>query len=387
MTHAEEWDNWARDAESEPPDELPVPSTWAPYDLVPILNGSYVPPTPTLMPRSDGLHLLYPGLTHSIHGESESGKSLIAQAETARLISLGSRVLYLDFESDAASVVDRLRTFGVKDENALANLTYVRPESDLRRSDASRDWQALLARSFALVVIDGVTESLTLFGFATKENDDITTWHRLVPKRIADRTGAAVLLIDHVTKDAQTRGRFAIGGQAKMATLSGPAFTVEVQEPLGRGLRGVLTLRLAKDRPGYLRQRCGAFRHSDRTQVAAQIILDATSLPTRYEVNAPVSQEDHEGREFRPTALMQKVSKELESAKEPLSGNAIEGIVSGNTKHIRIAVACLIKEGFVEVRTGAKANGKYHASLKAYREVEDPQSEKFLPGPPADWVP
>ena len=52
---------------------------------------------------------VYPGLTHSVHGESESGKSLIVQAECARLVNAGQRVLYLDFESDQQSVLDRLR--------------------------------------------------------------------------------------------------------------------------------------------------------------------------------------------------------------------------------------------------------------------------------------
>ena len=56
-----------------------------------------------------GSCLFYPGLTHSVHGESESGKSLIVQAECARLVNAGQRVLYLDFESDQQSVLDRLR--------------------------------------------------------------------------------------------------------------------------------------------------------------------------------------------------------------------------------------------------------------------------------------
>ena len=49
-----------------------------------IRNGTYTPERPGLMPRTDGPCLLYPGRVHSLHGESESGKSLVAQAEAAR---------------------------------------------------------------------------------------------------------------------------------------------------------------------------------------------------------------------------------------------------------------------------------------------------------------
>ncbi|CAL8975439.1 hypothetical protein TESS_TESS_00849 [Tessaracoccus sp. O5.2] len=381
-----EWDYWTPEPPEEPANEEPEhtapPSSWAPVDLEPVLSGTYVPPTPTLWPRADGLCLLYPGLTHSVHGESESGKSLIIQAETARLLSAGHDVLYLDFESDPGSVIDRLRMFGAEPDAIRSHLHYVHPETNLQRSDALRDWDQLLAHPYALAVIDGVTEALTMFGWATKENDDITTWHRVMPRRIADSTGAAVVLIDHVTKDSQTRGRFAIGGQAKLAALSGPAYSVEVTQPLGRGLRGVLSLRIGKDRPGYLRQRCGPFRHNDRTQQAAVITLDATVDPPRYEVEPPREGPDEEAHEFRPTALMQKVSKELEDAPTPLSLTQIEKRVFGNTAHIRTAAACLVSEGFAAIEDGPR-NSKLHRMVKPYREREDPKSDNYRPEPPA----
>ncbi|NEK47264.1 hypothetical protein GR250_39010, partial [Rhizobium leguminosarum] len=56
-----------------------APSTWEPVDLSAILSGDYVAPRPTLLTRDDGVSLLYPGLTHSVHGESESGKSMVLQ--------------------------------------------------------------------------------------------------------------------------------------------------------------------------------------------------------------------------------------------------------------------------------------------------------------------
>lgn len=247
--------------------------TWSRVDLSAILAGDMKPARPTLMPRTDGVCLLYPGLVHSFHGESESGKSFVVQAESARLIQAGRPVLYVDFESDAQSVVARLLLLGCTPDQIAAHLDYRRPET---RPDVDLDgWGDMMSRQYALAVIDGVTDALCLFGRESNGNDDIAAWHRLFPRQLARATGAAVALIDHVTKSSDGRGRFAIGGQAKLASLDGAAYTVDVVDPLGAGLKGRLRLRVAKDRPGQVRQH-GGKAGSDRTQHVADFVLDAT---------------------------------------------------------------------------------------------------------------
>ena len=213
---AETWQQTAQNAtgrdETEQDDD--TPASWAPVDLGPILDGTHRTVEPTLLPRTDGICLVYPGLTHSFHGESESGKSLVCQIESVRLLNAGHRVLFVDFESDAASVAGRLLEFGASRESVRDRFVYLRPEvrpdSSVRELSA---WLDVLAEPFALAVVDGVTDSLGIFGYSTKDNDDVTRWARALPRRIADRTGAAVVLVDHVTKDADSRGRFAIGGK------------------------------------------------------------------------------------------------------------------------------------------------------------------------------
>jgi len=73
---------------------------------------------------------------------------------------------------------------------------------------------------YGLAVIDGVTDSMGLFGLFGKDADDVARWHRTLPKAVASKTGAAVVCVDHVAKDSQTRGRFALGSQHKMAGLT-----------------------------------------------------------------------------------------------------------------------------------------------------------------------
>jgi AAA domain len=64
-----------------------------------------------------------------------------------------------------------------------------------------------LDRKPALVVIDGVTEALTLHGFDLGDNVEIARWLELLP-RPAARCGVAVLLLDHVVKDKEALSPF-----------------------------------------------------------------------------------------------------------------------------------------------------------------------------------
>ena len=113
----------------------------------------------------------------------------------------------------------------------------------------------MLSGTYALAVIDGGTDALGIFEHTRRRTTTTPArGSRRFPGLIATRTGAAVVLVDHVVKDTGTRGRWAIGGQQKMAGLTGAAYTVEVVEPLGRGIRGEVVLRVAKDRPGSVRR-------------------------------------------------------------------------------------------------------------------------------------
>jgi hypothetical protein len=270
-------------------------ASWAPIDLGPYLDGTHVAPTATLLQRSDGLGLLYPRMTHSLHGESESGKSWVALWELSRLIKAEMPCAMVDFESDAGVVVSRLLLLGTPGELISKWFAYRRPErSPAGDPEELAAWNALMAAVYVLVVLDGVTDAMGLFGKASKDNDDAAAFAKLLPRQIADRTGAAVLMIDHVTKDKDSRGRFALGGQAKMASLTGAAFTVDVIEPLGEGLRGELELRVAKDRHGRIRGQAGPMR-SDRTQAVARFVFDSTQ--PWAPVVALVPQVDESGRE------------------------------------------------------------------------------------------
>lgn len=372
-------------ADSTGPD---VGSSWAPTDLTAILDGTHIATEPTLMPRTDGIRLLYPARVHTFAGESESGKSMVAQAEAARILLEGGTVAYLDFESDASVVVGRILQMGALRDDIAERFLYMRPGvRPQATADDRRAWKDLLDRQLDLAVIDGVTEAASVFGVVSKDNDEITTWNREFARPLAHRTGAAVIQVDHVTKDAESRGRFAIGAQAKMAGLDGASYVVEVKEPLGRGMRGVISMRVAKDREGAIRPHCGPFRASDRTQEACRVVVDSTGdgcILVTVEPPANTGLEaDGRPVEFRPTALMERVSEHLEASPGPISLTQIERAVSGRTEHIRKAVLALVAEGFVGQTPGPR-NSSLHHLLATYRQTDDPRSDKYSGAPEAD---
>ncbi len=376
---------WLQDSETPPggqeQDSPEGPSSWSPVDLGPYLDGSHVQERAQLLPRSDGQGLLYAGRLHSFHGESESGKSLIAQAEAARVLSSGGRVLYVDFESDPSTVTGRLLSLGATQDQIGAGLDYLMPEEGLTTGRALIAFNAVLERSYVLAVLDGVTEALNLVtAGGGKPEEQIAQYVRVLPRRIARDTGAAVVQIDHVTKSTEGRGRYPIGSQHKMDILDGAAYLVEVSAPIGPNLRGVLVLRIGKDRPGNIRGNSAPYRLSDRTQEAARLVFDGTREPGRTFVTVEPPRDklgqDGEDRAFRPTGLMEKVSKRLERSQEPLSQKDATIDLGRKAEHARTALGLLIKEGYVTKETGPRG-AHLHKSLRPYRQDQDPASDTY----------
>jgi hypothetical protein len=248
-------DTDAPEARASSDEQEPVEqNTWRPVDLTAALTKADIEP-PTMWERSDGTRFIYPARVHWFQGESESLKSWAAQIVVAEQLGAGNHVLYIDLEDDDRSVVSRLGVLGVSADDIGGFLTYVRPDEPMR----AQDLDALLALdSYVLAVIDGVTEAMTLDQLKYADNSDIATWLRALPKKVA-RSGAATICIDHVTKAPETQGRYAIGGQHKLAGTTGAAYKFTLLRPLSRpqGIEPVLGLAevtVVKDRPGYVRK-------------------------------------------------------------------------------------------------------------------------------------
>jgi hypothetical protein len=226
------------------------PTTWEAINLGPYLAGEVTSPQPEVgISRSDGQKLIYAGREHTIFGETEGGKSWFALECAAVEIRMGRDVVYIHYEEgDPGSTIERLLLLGCHPDQIARHLRFVAPARPARG-----EWlTALLDPPPVLVIHDGVNEAMSLHGDDSMATDGAAAFRRNIIKPCL-RAGAATLSCDHVVKNSDNRGRYAIGSGHKVNAIDGAAFLVENMEPFGRGLRGASSVYVTKDRPGQLR--------------------------------------------------------------------------------------------------------------------------------------
>lgn len=341
------------------------PPTWRPRDLTDVLDGTYKPPVPEIGRRNDGVGLFYAGRMHSVVGESEGGKTWFALMVVASELSAGNAVVFIDFEDDAPGVVGRLLALGADRQAIRDRFAYIRPEDPLNIGFNRQEiGQAMHDLRPTFVPVDGVTEGMAMHGMELKDNTDVAKFGRLLLRPIAE-FGAAVATLDHVVKDKEGRGRYAIGGVHKLNGINGAMYILENRKPFGVGLTGRTTVRIAKDRPGQLRRH--ALPHSSGLHWFADFVLKSHDETFAEAGLFPPVEDDGP---YRPTHLMRKVSQGLEGAKEPLSVRGVQDRVTGNKENIRSALARLVDEGFVTVTSGARG-AQLHTLAKPFTEGDD----------------
>lgn len=336
--------------------------SWQPVDLTDVLAGNYTPPAPTVGARADGAGLFYPGRVHSIASESEAGKTWLALAGVATELAAGNSAIYLDFEDDEGGLVGRLLSLGVDRQAVRDRFAYLKPEEALTALGNREDLgQVLGDLRPTLAVLDGITEAMTLHGLEVKDNGDVARFGKMLPSWIAGQGPAAVNL-DHVVKDRENRGRYAIGGVHKLNGLNGAAYMLENRTPFGIGLTGRSTVYVAKDRPGQLRRNA---LPSNGSHWYADLVLDSTHVDlVEVSLDAPAERSET----FRPTVLMGRVSEALTRAGQPLTVRDVLDRVKGKRdQDVRSALAALVDEGHVVKENGARG-AHLHRLVKPFGE-------------------
>lgn len=312
-------------------------------DIAALLETDLEPETATFLTRSDGTSLLYAGKMHVFQAEPSSGKSWIALAAVKEVLDLGGSAVYLDHEDTPAGILRRLRYLATDPDAMRDRLAYVRPVGRYGPAERLQMERILDRVNPDLVVIDGVGESLSRNGLSEDKADDVLRWFDLFPRPIAE-TGAAVLMIDHVAKDPEQRGRWARGSGAKLGAIDGASYQVKIVQPFSRNRAGAVKLVIAKDRPGGV----GAIG-----ETAALVKVEPHGAGERVMVTL-----EPDGTELaitdphKPTHVMAQIAREIESAKVPLTAKSLEALVSARPRTFREALARLQTEGYVTEGTG-----------------------------------
>jgi hypothetical protein len=354
-----------------------APEDWEEVDLGPVLDGTRKPLLPTVGARDDGAGLFYPGRVNGVQGESEAGKSWVALVSCLVEINRGNHVYYLDFEDSEEGVVDRLLLIGAVPDAIRARFHYIRPGSTPNPNVLRTVARRVEEHQATLVVLDGVTEAMTLIGLELKENSEIAKFGRLLLRPLAD-TGAAVVTLDHVVKSAETRGRYALGGVHKLNAVNGVQYTLEAVHPFGVNTEGRSRLRVAKDRPAQVRKHALPGGRSSSMHWFADLVIKSEGTEfAEAHIYPPIRRDDDPAErsaeeeqaaktEAELTERADAVLAALAKAGEPLSKTSIEGLIPGRTSVTRRALARLVAEGRVVVTTGPR-----NAALHSVAEKSD----------------
>jgi hypothetical protein len=343
-------------------------SDWRPVDLKAVLDGTDTADPPNVLRRADGVALLYPGRINALQGETESAKSWAAQIAAVQEMINGRHVIYVDFEDSPAGVVERMISMGMPPDLILEHLHYIIPETGFYSEGATETLAELIIKHGppSLMVIDGVTEAMMLDRLNPDVGVDVARFHRGLP-RWAAATGATVVLIDHVVKAKDSRGRWATGSERKLSGISGAALIFTTITPFGRGKTGRFTIEVAKDRPGYVREHASGKKLAELQLISKQ--TESGTYTVDYTLKSPIDTRGPDGQ-WRPELIMEKVSKALEQAPDGLTHNQLLDLRTEGTKTPKVywnqAIDALLAEGFIQVRPGPR-NAQIHASIRPFR--------------------
>jgi 5S rRNA maturation endonuclease (ribonuclease M5) len=304
-------------------------------ELEPALE--YVPP-PTLI-CSERLYL---GGVHTVTGPPDCGKTTLACWWMLEAIREGRTVLFLDEEGGRELVTEKFQALGAVQGERIAYVEF--PSRGWNMADIAALSALVIERAPAIIVWDSSAAFLARAGLDENAAADVTKFYAQVLIPCARLYGAAVLVIDHDTKNAEP-SRYARGSGAKLAATD-VAYKVELIKAFSKDTDGLSKLQVTKDRRGWLdRSYDISFEHGR--------VLTLTFKPTT-------------GSDFRPTHTMAKINDVL--MKHPgLTRNDLYDRVGGNEKYFRQARAALLDEGYIRITPGPR-NAQYHEILRPFND-------------------
>jgi hypothetical protein len=183
-------------------------------------------------------------------------------------------------------------------------------------------------------VVDSWIGSLQTHGLDPNSGVEIECWRRTFLEPLRSECPGS-LILDHVPKAQDSRGRYSIGSERKASAVE-VHLGAEVIFPFARGKTGRVRLVTHKDRGGWLPRPRAA-------EVELRSDPETLAVSWSFQLAEPASED---GDTFRPTVLMERVSHYLEQQTAPATRRQIDEDVIGNRQYKLKAINTLIREGY-----------------------------------------
>jgi AAA domain len=279
--------------------------------------------------------LIYRGRRHLVSGPPEAMKTMFALIVGLELLrTTDDTFALIDFESGPHATRAMLTDLGATLEE-IKRVYYVEPDTPPTRENIFE----LLDGQVSLAIIDAVVGAYGISGLDDNARKDAETFGAAWVDPLW-RAGVTTLLIDHVAKNSESRGKFAIGSERK-AGRTDVHLGLEAKVQLSRGKTGVVVVATHKDRPGWL----------PRPRAAE---LELRSDPDTHALTWTLTPAVDTGDEFRPTYLMEQVSRFVERQAEAVSRKEIEDNIHGRRQYVRDAIDALIADGYATEDKGPR---------------------------------
>lgn len=328
------------EAEADSSEDDFAGSWFKPVDLTEYLDGTHTDVLPTVLRRTDGVAMFYPGVLNGIHGESGLGKGWVVLAAVLEVVRDGGHAIYVDLEDTPKSIASRLRTLGLTRDEIIEHVSYVRPTDPTSPDEIAGLKRLVMATNATLVVIDSLGEAFGLDGINENNDAEVTPWLRKVGRVLAD-TGACIVIVDHVTK-AMENPLYAKGSARKRAQMGGSSFLVEALQPLTKGKGGKLRLTCAKDRnTAHI-----------RGQVSAEMVFSPSGPDDMIVRTFPVGvDEDRTAQEQRDEQVAEMAVEMLRVAKKRRSAftktSVVDSTAGARAEIKRAAFDLLVERGHI----------------------------------------
>ncbi len=302
------------------------------------------------VPGGDGW--LIAGKRYLVYSPPGVGKSLGMLVVAVEVVRRGGIVAVIDVENGADEYARRLELIVGDDEELAAACSdrlryYEYPALSIEWGE--EEWVVALA-DCDLVVFDSSRHVLSSLGLAEDANDDYARFMGRIVMPLS-RAGKTTMILDNTGHE----GDHPRGASAKR-DLNEVLFSLTAPDGFDLETEGRLIWRRTRQRfagaiPKVLEQRIGGGAYG----------LPATATDGEHG--------DQTDQGFRPTVLMERVSRYVEFD-AGCSQNKITESVDGKYAYVVHALKTLVEDGYVRREDGPRGS-KLHYSVTPYREAED----------------